>query len=204
MSFCWHDSHSCVSADSFFFCPQTKACDRHRSRAHLGTFVLHFQQVQPHLQSFGLWIPLLLSTPTHHDILEDFSPNFLQGSPHQLLLSLHRRQQLALLRIQELDGFLQLFLCDSFARCVNHFNASARFDHCEPAVSPFAPTRSLQNDMRQFQGTMNEGTMYKQAKCLTPNTVTVCLLLPAGRKLPATIREVRPATELVTATICFL
>ena len=76
MSFCWHDSHSCVcqptlsapqpssfSASSqhrsLNLGPHAKPHDRHQPRAHLSTFVLHFPQVQLHLQSFRLGIPPL-------------------------------------------------------------------------------------------------------------------------------------------------
>ena len=52
------------------------------------------------------------------DVWENTHLHFFRGPHPQFLLSLHRHQQLALLRIQELDGFLQLVV--SYAVLFRH------------------------------------------------------------------------------------
>ena len=78
--------------------------------------------------------------------MENSPPYFFRSSAPQFLLSLHRRPELALLLVQELDGFLQSAVSSAImlrliakACCGSHYNASARFDHCESAVHRFVP-----------------------------------------------------------------
>ena len=78
MSFGWHDSYSCVSADSFsttaflFFCetplltepPLQKLSSPHRPRAPWGTTILLLRRIQLHLQRYGCLTPSSSSKPT--------------------------------------------------------------------------------------------------------------------------------------------